>query len=410
MLKDLYPIGRIDLHLNSEEWDMVNTTSYALGKPSASEKIKLPHRSAYTLCMQDMSVYPQFDRNDNIAIGRSVSQYRDQMLTLAEKKGIDLIKAAKGQQDFPEDIRKLYLSMHLQSVKLVLGNWKIVRSHVNVMVKKAGRDNVDKADMFQNGIIGLYFASARYDPWHKVEGKKTLDNAIGLYTYAKPWIESYITRGHSDDDVLLRSTQISTFNKFRKGQISSGELSEYGNSALSYHTAYLADSGISITEDAVDKHLKRIDKDPEYNSCFVRFSKRLENILNAANIPRLHDIQKTQRIVNGDVYFRDYELVETIPDPGPGIEEVVECNELKNLIADVINGLPEKEAKALRFRMGFENGSKMTYKEVAENMGITAQAVRKIIDATLRKLRSTSVVFRLRDYLDNEIYQDTQDK
>jgi RNA polymerase primary sigma factor len=74
---------------------------------------------------------------------------------------------------------------------------------------------------------------------------------------------------------------------------------------------------------------------------------------------------------------------EGIPNPEEALIRDVERDALHGLL----DSLPEKERRVLRQRMGFEDGHIWTLREVAEQLRVSREVVRRIEIAALKRLR-----------------------
>jgi RNA polymerase sigma factor (sigma-70 family) len=77
---------------------------------------------------------------------------------------------------------------------------------------------------------------------------------------------------------------------------------------------------------------------------------------------------------------------ETAPDPE---REVVRDAEWAALRA-LLERLPERERRVLRRRMGFEDGRIWTLQEIAEQLQVSRESVRRIELSALRRLRAVA--------------------
>ena len=80
-------------------------------------------------------------------------------------------------------------------------------------------------------------------------------------------------------------------------------------------------------------------------------------------------------------------------------EELVSQIMLEEQLKAVLEYLPEREARILKYRYGFL-GEPRTLEEVGNKMGITRERVRQIENQALKRLRKPSIRKQLRDYLD----------
>jgi RNA polymerase primary sigma factor len=74
-------------------------------------------------------------------------------------------------------------------------------------------------------------------------------------------------------------------------------------------------------------------------------------------------------------------------------------NLLRENLLEVLNGLPNREARVLKLRFGLLDGQAYTLDQVGRKMGVTRERVRQIVTQALNRLRNPSVSRKLRDYL-----------
>lgn len=72
-------------------------------------------------------------------------------------------------------------------------------------------------------------------------------------------------------------------------------------------------------------------------------------------------------------------------------------------INKVLSKLNKRENKILRMYFGLDNGEEMNLREIGENIGLTNERVRQIKDFALKKLRTYSNSFKLREFVNQEL-------
>jgi RNA polymerase primary sigma factor len=77
---------------------------------------------------------------------------------------------------------------------------------------------------------------------------------------------------------------------------------------------------------------------------------------------------------------------EAVPDP---LREAVRGAE-REMLHGLLDHLPARERLVLRERMGFEDGRTWTLREIAEQLQVSREAVRRIELSALRRLRSVA--------------------
>lgn len=83
-----------------------------------------------------------------------------------------------------------------------------------------------------------------------------------------------------------------------------------------------------------------------------------------------------------DTFLRDFVKDRTIPD----VDIVVETENLKDCLKQMLTDLPEREAIIIRLRYGL-NGRSYTFEELGNMFGVTGKWIRQIEKRALRRLR-----------------------
>ena len=95
------------------------------------------------------------------------------------------------------------------------------------------------------------------------------------------------------------------------------------------------------------------------------------------------------------------ELGEFLSDDGViPIEEMVENRELRRILDDVLDTLPEKEKKVIKLRFGLEDNRQWTLEEVGKLFNVTRERIRQIESKALRKLRHPSRLHNIKSFLE----------
>ena len=73
---------------------------------------------------------------------------------------------------------------------------------------------------------------------------------------------------------------------------------------------------------------------------------------------------------------------------------------LASEVSEVLDGLPEKEAKILRMRFGIDGHAECTLEEVGVQFNVTRERIRQIQERALQRLRASAGADRLAEFLD----------
>ena len=82
------------------------------------------------------------------------------------------------------------------------------------------------------------------------------------------------------------------------------------------------------------------------------------------------------------------ELVDLQPDTGPGPEDLVLAADRMGTLADLLGVLDDRSRFALEMRYGLIDGQKHSYREIGEVLGLTSEAIRRIIGRSLDSVRA----------------------
>jgi RNA polymerase primary sigma factor len=81
------------------------------------------------------------------------------------------------------------------------------------------------------------------------------------------------------------------------------------------------------------------------------------------------------------------ELVDLLPDGTPGPEQEVIGKVEENLITSLLDVLDARARYAVEQRFGLADGRKRSYREVGEDLGVTAEAARRLVKRAVNAVR-----------------------
>ena len=82
------------------------------------------------------------------------------------------------------------------------------------------------------------------------------------------------------------------------------------------------------------------------------------------------------------------ELMDLQPDTGPGPEDLALAADRMDTLTDLLKVLDDRSRFALEMRYGLIDGQKHSYREIGEVLGLTSEAIRRIIGRSLDSVRT----------------------
>ena len=209
---------------------------------------------------------------------------------------------------------------------------RFIRANLRLVVSVARRyplpQGMDLLDLIQEGNIGLEHAVDKFD-WRK---------GFKFSTYATFWIRQAIGRALDQKASLVRLP---------------GDRSASLRAAL----RQVAGDGDELS----DEH---------------------------ARLHRLATPTSLDRSVGDD---DGNELVDMLADQTPGPEHRLLDDEHREWLHDLLGSLDARARSAVEQRFGFTDGRKRSYREVGDDLGITAEAARRLVKRSISTVRSRAV-------------------
>ncbi len=205
---------------------------------------------------------------------------------------------------------------------------RFIRANLRLVVSVARRyplpPGMELLDLIQEGNLGLEHAVDKFD-WRK---------GFKFSTYATFWIRQAIGRALDQKASLVRLP---------------------GDRSASLRAALRQVSGDGDELD--DEH---------------------------ARLHRLTTPTSLDRTIGDD---DSNELIDLLPDSLPGPEQIVMDQVEEQMVTDLLSVLDTRARYAVEQRFGLHDGRKRSYREVGEELGVTAEAARRLVKRAMNSVR-----------------------
>jgi RNA polymerase primary sigma factor len=205
---------------------------------------------------------------------------------------------------------------------------RFIRANLRLVVSVARRyplpPGMELLDLIQEGNLGLEHAVDKFD-WRK---------GFKFSTYATFWIRQAIGRALDQKASLVRLP---------------------GDRSASLRAALRQVSGDGDELD--DEH---------------------------ARLHRLTTPTSLDRTIGDD---DSNELIDLLPDSNPGPEAQVIARADDQMVTDLLSVLDSRARHAVEQRFGLSDGRKRSYREVGEELGVTAEAARRLVKRAVNTVR-----------------------
>jgi len=263
----------------------------------------------------------------------SVGQYLNEiglvpLLTAQEERELSQIIEKGRDAQAALDAGERGRDLHKAVKDAAIAKDRFIRANLRLVVSVARRyplpPGMELLDLIQEGNLGLEHAVDKFD-WRK---------GFKFSTYATFWIRQAIGRALDQKASLVRLP---------------------GDRSASLRAALRQVSGDGDELD--DEH---------------------------ARLHRLTTPTSLDRTIGDD---DSNELIDLLADANPGPEAQVMSREDDRMITDLLSVLDNRARLAVEQRFGLQDGRKRSYREVGEELGVTAEAARRLVKRAVTAVR-----------------------
>lgn len=347
--------------------DATFTEKIAMG--SVTEQ--LPQRAVRALSSQQrkdnlghaknrVTVEQEIELARMIQKGANLEAVRDE---LAEKIGRELsrLEWANAANLSTKELRRTISSYRQAKHQLVTANLGLVHAVVNQQWPAFQQSGISKAELIQEGSLGLIRAAELFDP----------ERGLRFSTYAVVWIKGTLSNSHVPELVRLPSREKTRWNKIQKAQ------NDFKDAEGVTPTIEDISSATGLTIAAILNTQRSMQK--------------------AKTVLSLDMEIKTQSRSGGESSsLTAFSSDKSMQDDS----DLAVRTQLKlDVISALAKNLDAREARLVRLRYGLSDGQSRSLAQCAEAMGLSQTRVQQLAKKALDKLRRAVEVESLEEYL-----------
>lgn len=305
---------------------------------------------AVRMYLNEIGQVDLLDADDEKRLGRAIKE------GLVAKKKLEADGGKLGLRE-RRDLQKVEREGKKAEDHMVRANLRLVVS----IARRYDRNELQLADLIQEGNLGLMHAAQKYD----------FEKGFKFSTYATWWIRQSMTRAMADQGRNIRIP---------------GHMMEVVNRVHRAERELMAE----------------LERDPTPEEVADRSGLTVEKLLEVMQLSL--STMSLDAPVGSET--EDLTIGDTIAsvDGNSNPLEQTERRQLGEAVEQTLHDLPEREQEivAMRFGIGKYNGKPHTLEEVAKCMKVTRERVRQIEQKTLARLRHPHNSGNLRSFLDHD--------
>jgi RNA polymerase primary sigma factor len=233
---------------------------------------------------------------------------------------------------------------------LIKANFRLVIS----VAKKYRQTGVSFLDLIQEGNIGLMRSVKKFD----------YRRGFKFSTYATWWIRQGISRAIADQGRTIR-IPVHMGDRIRKMIMIQNQLQQ------------------------------KLDRKPTVNELAEALEIPPKKVKYVIKVAKWTLSFETPVGDDGDAVLGDF--IENKNSPGP--EEEITERDFKENLEKILEQLPQREARVLKFRYGLNNIEPETLDEIGNRIGVTRERVRQITNKALCRLRSIAHIRKMKEHI-----------
>lgn len=345
--------------------------------------------SCLSLAERDLSLYPLFTEEQNIAAGVKIRALRTTIAQHVERAGINLSQV-EPENIKDKNLRYLLVELHSKANELALGNWDVAVGIAKAKSRLYQAKREEGDDLFQVGFEQLIKAAYRYNPLD------TNHSMVDFRPYANKYVAGGIIRAHnSEGNIRIPTHQKERVNHYHKiekyiTQVLGTEPDE--DTIMFYLRVYERNGCDHLPTDDEAALYQEQMKESEERHKFRRFCRKTRRFVGFAESVSLnylgdeYDIASNHPTSDPDDIAR---LSENISDTEQfsAPENETDTKLLRAALEEAFEGISDKEKEVLEHRFGLTGQGPQTLEETGQFFGLTDERIRQIQAQAFRKLR-----------------------